>query len=93
MLGQLTRHTIYRTSYDVALWLVPPGRRLCPEYTEVVEAAFPPGAVATLMRKHNLLKVCYAAVGLQNGGGIVRFERGVRIVPAQGVCGAMVVSH
>jgi hypothetical protein len=68
---------------DVALWLSPPGMRLYPEYTEEVEAAFPLDAVATLMKKHNLLRVCYAAVGLGDGSGIVRFKRGVRIIPIQ----------
>jgi hypothetical protein len=79
--------------YDVALWLrVPDGANFA-EYVGVVRAAFPLAAVAALIKEYDLSMVVYAAVGLGDGGGVVRFRQGVRIAPAQEVRSVVMACH
>jgi hypothetical protein len=79
--------------YDVALWLRSPDGVSFAEYVGVVRAAFPLAAVAALMSECRLSLVGYAAVGLGDGGGVVRFKQGVRIAPVQKVRSVVMASH
>jgi hypothetical protein len=80
-------------AYDVAVWLCPPGGESFADYVELVQAAFPLDAVAILMRKYQLVAVVYAAVGLGEGRGIVRFRQGVKIILPEKAPDLVMASH
>ena len=62
-------------TYDVALWRYWPDFHL--PVVDYVEAETPLLAVLSLMATHKLKHVARAAVGLPDGGGIKRYEKGV----------------
>jgi hypothetical protein len=66
-------------TYDVALWLLPPGGPNFPVYVaDELPAAGPLEAVTLLMDRYGLQAVYYAAVQEHRQPGVYRYVQGVR---------------